>query len=640
MNKKTKRNAVVSAMLAVMLCISLITGATFALFTSESNVNIAVTSGKVNVVATLEDLELYSPTAIALDGTITDAENDAENGTFANGGTATIDDNTLTIENMIPGDKVTFKITMTNKSTVDVKYRMKVVLLENEGLYDALTFDFGGQKVKTFSDWAVFDVESKTIDCSVEFPNDEDNNDYQDASCKVAFVVEAVQGNTEPSIAVSDIAALREAIATAGANGYKIVLNNDIELTYNDCEELTKYQQTAMFVITKDTVVDLNGKTLKYENDESVTIANEYPQCWHGFYVDNGATLTIIDSSEDKSGAIYSNDPIGTYLVCAVGNATVNIYGGNFHSEDGAAIYKNNGYVNIYGGRFETVGHQNQLLNLGNGYRNSYPPFMVYGGSFKNFEPGVTNSPETKVANGCKVVKDGDWYNVVVNTDINVTEATEIDYAGMTIALNDGENTCSYASANGEKITVSNATFTGETLWVGFGEYKGKDSSNFNTEVNNVTIKDLKVNNNIGDKSKTISCGAYVYGTAVLNDCVMNGTTSTESVDDVYDIAFVNNSNGTINGGEYGSIYAYTHASLTIKNAKIEKLTTGISSANAAKKLCLKNTSVKTLVFNCSDSYMPTFDFDENTTVEEVIWRGVTYTWADFLTAYNAAMNA
>ncbi len=53
MNKKTKRNAVISAVLAVMLCVSLISGATFALFTSESDVNVAVASGKVKVTATV-----------------------------------------------------------------------------------------------------------------------------------------------------------------------------------------------------------------------------------------------------------------------------------------------------------------------------------------------------------------------------------------------------------------------------------------------------------------------------------------------------------------------------------------------------------------------------------------------------------
>lgn len=47
MTKSIRRNVIVSALLAICLCASLIAGATFAIFTSESKVNIAVTSGNL-----------------------------------------------------------------------------------------------------------------------------------------------------------------------------------------------------------------------------------------------------------------------------------------------------------------------------------------------------------------------------------------------------------------------------------------------------------------------------------------------------------------------------------------------------------------------------------------------------------------
>ena len=43
--------------MAIAMCVSLIAGATFAFFTSESQVNIAVTSGNVEVSATVENVE-------------------------------------------------------------------------------------------------------------------------------------------------------------------------------------------------------------------------------------------------------------------------------------------------------------------------------------------------------------------------------------------------------------------------------------------------------------------------------------------------------------------------------------------------------------------------------------------------------
>ena len=47
-----KNKIIVSSILTIALCLSMIAGYTFALFTSESQVNVAVTSGEVKVVAT------------------------------------------------------------------------------------------------------------------------------------------------------------------------------------------------------------------------------------------------------------------------------------------------------------------------------------------------------------------------------------------------------------------------------------------------------------------------------------------------------------------------------------------------------------------------------------------------------------
>ena len=46
-----KKKVLLTSILSIVMCLSLIAGATFALFTSESKVNIAVTSGNVEVVA-------------------------------------------------------------------------------------------------------------------------------------------------------------------------------------------------------------------------------------------------------------------------------------------------------------------------------------------------------------------------------------------------------------------------------------------------------------------------------------------------------------------------------------------------------------------------------------------------------------
>ena len=57
---KNKKKILLSSVMVIALCLSLIAGSTFALFTSESKVNIAVTSGKVDVKASITDLSVYS----------------------------------------------------------------------------------------------------------------------------------------------------------------------------------------------------------------------------------------------------------------------------------------------------------------------------------------------------------------------------------------------------------------------------------------------------------------------------------------------------------------------------------------------------------------------------------------------------
>ncbi len=208
MKKSAKRSIIVSAVLAIIMCVSLAAGATFALFTSESKVNITVSSGKVNVVATIEDLQTYS--GKDLTGIVeTDKERiyatdnqtvfvGGKNGTFANGGTATINEKegTVTLDKMTPGDKVTFKITVTNDSNVTIMYRTALAV-EDKGLFSGLTITIDDEELTglvertTYKTLEVTDIE---LPVSITLPSDA-GNAYQDTGCDISFTVEAIQGN-------------------------------------------------------------------------------------------------------------------------------------------------------------------------------------------------------------------------------------------------------------------------------------------------------------------------------------------------------------------------------------------------------------------------------------------------------------
>ncbi len=222
MNKKTKGSIILASLATIAVAGSIVAGATYALFTSESKTNIAVTSGKVDVTATMSDLKTYSGKADTLTG---DPEADAENivltetqGEFNNGGTASIDGNTLTLDKVTPGDKVTFTITVTNKSTVAVKYRTRITLVKDTGLYDGLDIKIGDYDGETITSWANLAVNSDPteLNCEVLLPTDK-GIAYQGKSCSLNFTVEALQGN-----AIKDYVTIEGVADAEGKNYYTV----------------------------------------------------------------------------------------------------------------------------------------------------------------------------------------------------------------------------------------------------------------------------------------------------------------------------------------------------------------------------------------------------------------------------------
>ncbi len=73
------------------------------------------------------------------------SETDVE-GKFTNGGTAALDGTSVTLSNVTSGDKVTFKIKVTNNSYVAIKYCTVISTEEDTGLFSELSFTIGESK--------------------------------------------------------------------------------------------------------------------------------------------------------------------------------------------------------------------------------------------------------------------------------------------------------------------------------------------------------------------------------------------------------------------------------------------------------------------------------------------------------------
>ncbi len=200
MNKSAKRNIIISSVLAIIMCASFVAGATYAIFTSDSDVNIAVSSGKVSVVATIPDeyIKLSSVQTAGSETSEVSSVDRTSEGSFLEGGTAVFDDRTLTLSGLAPGDKVSFFIRIHNDSNISVKYRALVEVEDDNGLFESLDFNICGSDNAMASEWQKMDVGAEDVinNCYIELPSTAENI-YGDKSCKFIFAVEAVQGNKE-----------------------------------------------------------------------------------------------------------------------------------------------------------------------------------------------------------------------------------------------------------------------------------------------------------------------------------------------------------------------------------------------------------------------------------------------------------
>lgn len=221
--KKTTKLTLIS-ILTIALCMSLIVGATFALFTDEKSSGIDVNAGVVQLDINDEkvQLDVWSAKWSDEDGAyINDhktlnADNRYE---FTAGGFASLDSETLALdlERMVPGDGAKLTFGVTNNSNILIKYRL-VISIEDNGLLDSLEISYAKDNANIelneaedylYSDWfTTADADVKdlgTFSITVQLPMGTDNR-AQDKSCSIDVSVFAVQINGQ----ITDTEKLKE----------------------------------------------------------------------------------------------------------------------------------------------------------------------------------------------------------------------------------------------------------------------------------------------------------------------------------------------------------------------------------------------------------------------------------------------
>ena len=189
-----------------------------------------------------------------------------------------------------------------------------------------------------------------------------------------------------------------------------------------------------IYLSGKTVVMDLNGHSVRLEYAAGVK-----PNNGSVFYIGGKkGNLTINDSSEGQTGAVYGSDKTYTNKVTSAvragnyGRLTIN--GGHFYgtSEGTSCIFvyttmssTSKATVTINGGKFETATPSNGTYYVLNHQDNATAgcTITVNGGSFKNYNPGVTtvdpvNAKTGKITlgAGCTTTSTVDgsdtWYTV------------------------------------------------------------------------------------------------------------------------------------------------------------------------------------------------------------------------------------
>ena len=441
-SKSTKR-ALISSALAILMCVAMLIGTTFAWFTDTASTGVnKIQAGNLNIELQMKDN----------DGNWVNAEGKTlpflVNGKIPAEGTQILWEPGCTY--YVP------EVRVLNKGNLAVKFEYVNELLGVTGkLAEVLEPVF---KTPVDTNGEDINIEPEVLKPGEASPAwsfgyhmlETAGNEYQNATATgMCLTVVATQATYEKDSIDDqyDKDAEYPILVTTGDELQAIVSNATAPVNI----VLTNSITTNNFVIPadKDVTLDLNGRTVT--NAGSHTILNK-------------GHLTLTDSSADKSGQIVSLK--GNTAALRNGDNAVCVVEGGTISRDGANgntwhVVENFGKMTFNGGKV--------LLKNGNG-------FAITNG-WNYFDPGASTTHAVMEINALELdtdssgIKNCRYGDLTVN-DVTVTStgywALSNDYLG-TAVINGGTLTSNSfkAVSNGAAMTVNGGTFDGtEGLFV------------------------------------------------------------------------------------------------------------------------------------------------------------------------------
>ena len=503
-NKKATKRALLTSVMALVMCVVMLVGTTFAWFTDTASTGVnKIQAGNLDVALEMNTGTKESPNWENAEGKTLQFKT-------ADGRT----DNIL----WEPGCRYQLpELRVVNKGNLALKYMIKVTGID------------GSAKLNKVIDWTITD--SATDDDIVAVATDTSpaeykllkandahiltikgemdknaGNEYQGLSIDgVSVTVYATQMTAEfdsfddqydkNAQYPTDADALQNAL-TVGGN---IVLAGDAD-------------PSVAIVATKTAAINANGKTIANTND----VWDVAPNSWSLISARENADLTITGNGTFKA---KEND---CYAVDVQDGATVTIENGTFIGNI-HAVYVLKGTAHIKGGfysvqqKYPDASKANEfVLNCYDANRKAgTAKIIVTGGTFVNFDPSnckAEGDGTNFVAPGYKVVSEvhgaDTWYTVVPNT---VSDQTELNNAisGATGAVG---------------VQLPAGTYT-------LPKMDNKDVTIIGTKDTVIDMKDKLNNNatNVSFEGVTVNFGTQDYkgfqhtGKLTYKDCTITG---------------------------------------------------------------------------------------------------------------------
>ena len=405
-NRKSTKRALLGSVMAMVLCLAMLVGATFAWFTDTAS------TGVNKIQAGNLDVQLQYATAWDENGNVTSWA-DAQGKQLEFKKAAGAENEAVLWE---PGCTYALpELRVVNKGNLALKYKV------------AITGINGSAKLNEVIDWTINDAdlsadhslaagatsEALTIKGHMQ---EAAGNDYMNESIDgITITVYATQDTVESdsfnntydenaTYPVVNVTELKEALTTGGV----VAVTKDIHT--NNIEDTA----AARIVISQPTTLNLEKKIITPDDMGN----NNVNFC--ALIVDADTTINAGENGGIDTGVN------GGYGINVRNGATLTINGGYYYG-GGTAVQVQKGTLIINGGTFACEPYSNPtygynfLINCVDGaYKNGTAKAIIQGGTFINFDPSnctAEGAGTNFVADGYKVVSEAHgadtWYTVV-----------------------------------------------------------------------------------------------------------------------------------------------------------------------------------------------------------------------------------